>query len=107
MNKIAVSMARILASIDNMSGIWESLFAAVCVTVKVSVMVVAVHVETTPVIHCEVEPLEPVEVVEEGPLPGGDVRLVEIVAVATKQLQALVRPAPPVVPTQDGTWSEV
>jgi hypothetical protein len=57
-------MARILASIDNISGTWESLFAAVCVTVNVSVMVVAVHIGTAPVIHCEVEPLEPVEMVE-------------------------------------------
>jgi hypothetical protein len=81
-------MAKILTFIADMSSIQESVFAEVCVIVKVLVIEVAVHVRLAPVMHCEFGLLEVAKLVEEGPLSVG---LLEIVAIITKLPHTLVR----------------
>jgi hypothetical protein len=83
------------------------LLAAVSVTVMVFVIVDAVHDGIVVVIHCETEPYEDVVGVAIPPTAVGVLVVIVVAAVASKQLQALVRADPPVVPTQLGTEREV
>jgi hypothetical protein len=75
--------------------------------VMVFVIVDAVHDGIAVVIHCETEPYEDVVDAAGPPTAIGVLVVIAIAAVASKQLQALVRADPPVVPTQLGTGREV
>jgi hypothetical protein len=85
------------------------LLAAVSVMVMVFVIVDAVHDGIVVVIHCEPEPYEEVvdAAVPSAAVAVGVLVVVVVAAMASKQLQALVRADPPVVPTQLGTGRAV
>ena len=83
------------------------MLAAVSVMVMVFVIVDAVHDGIAVVIHCETEPYEDVVDATVPPTAAGVLVVIVVAAVASKQLQALVRADPPVVPTQLGTEREV
>jgi len=83
------------------------LLAAVSVMVTVFVIVDAVHDGIAVVIHCETEPYEDVVDAAVPSTAVGVLVVIVVAAVASKQLQALVRADPPVVPTQLGTEREV
>jgi hypothetical protein len=98
----------ILPSMARISENCVPLLAAVSVTVMIFVIIVTVHDGTAVVANCETEPDE--DVVDAAVPPanvGVPAVLVAAAAVASKQLQALVRASPPVVPTQLGTEREV
>jgi hypothetical protein len=104
---IADSKDWILASIARISESCVPLLAAVSVMVMVFVIVDAVHDGIAVVIHCETEPYEDVVDATVPPTAAGVLVVIVVAAVASKQLQALVRADPPVVPTQLGTGREV